>query len=219
MNTTNARDVDNYIAALPEGSRKILTELRNTIKSIVPDATEVISYQVPTFRYQGPLVAYAAFTNHCSFFPMSKAIIKAHEKELKDFGTSKGTVRFTADKPLPDSLVKKMVKARIKENEGGKWKSKSSRVSTGEKILSKHPLGKSGKNISRQNYETLKKSIISALRNKELTHTELLSQLNKSLKGKFSGNISWYAETVKLDLEARKIIKRTSSKPQKYQLK
>ena len=88
-----------------------------------------------------------------------------------------------------------------------------------EKILTKHPLGKSGKNITKQNYETLKKAILSALRNKELTHTELMNQLNKSLKGKFSGNISWYAEAVKLDLEARKIIERTSSKPQKYRLK
>ena len=86
------------------------------------------------------------------------------------------------------------------------------------KILTKHPQGKSGKNITRQNYETLKAAILSALRNKELTHTELLDQLNKSLKSKFSGNISWYGETVKLDLEARKIIERTSSKPQKYRL-
>ena len=90
---------------------------------------------------------------------------------------------------------------------------------TEEKILTKHPLGKSGKNISRQNYETLKQTILSALQDKDLTHTELLDQLNKSLKGKFLGNISWYAETVKLDLEARKIIERTSSKPQKYRLK
>jgi hypothetical protein len=88
-----------------------------------------------------------------------------------------------------------------------------------EKILTKHPLGKSGKNISKQKYQTLKKAILSALRNKELTHPELFNQLNKSLKSKFSGNISWYGETVKLDLEARKIIERTSSKPQKYRLK
>jgi hypothetical protein len=88
-----------------------------------------------------------------------------------------------------------------------------------EKILTKHPLGKSGKNISKQKYETLKKAILSALRNKELSHTELFNRLNKSLKSKFSGNISWYGETVKLDLEARKIVERTSSKPQKYRLK
>jgi hypothetical protein len=88
-----------------------------------------------------------------------------------------------------------------------------------EKILTKHPLGKSGKNISKQNYETLKDAILSALKNKELTHTELFNELNKSLKGRFSGNIGWFGETVKLDLEARKIIERTPSKPQKYRLK
>lgn len=88
-----------------------------------------------------------------------------------------------------------------------------------EKILTKHPFGKSGRNINKQNYETLKAEILSALRNEELTHTELFSQLNKSLKGKFSGNIGWYGETVKLDLEARKIIVRTPSKPQKYRIK
>ena len=90
---------------------------------------------------------------------------------------------------------------------------------TEEKILTKHPLGKSGKNISKQKYETLKKAILSALRGKQLTHTELFKQLNKSLKGKFSGNTSWYGETVKLDLEARRTIERTSAKPPKYRLK
>ena len=88
-----------------------------------------------------------------------------------------------------------------------------------EKILTKHPLGKSGKNISKQNYGTLKQAILSALRGQELTHTELLNRVSKSLKGKFSGNVNWYAETVKLDLEARNIIERTSSKPQKYRLR
>jgi len=88
-----------------------------------------------------------------------------------------------------------------------------------EKILTRHPLGKSGKNITTQNYETLKKAILSALRSKYLNHTKLLIQVNKSLRGKFSRNISWYAETVKLDLEARKEIERTSTKPQKYRLK
>ena len=96
---------------------------------------------------------------------------------------------------------------------------KERREMTAEKILTKHPLGKSGKNIDRKKYDALKKAILSALGKNDLTHTELSNQLNRSLKGKFSGNISWYGETVKLDLEARKIIERTSSKPQKYRLK
>ena len=85
-----------------------------------------------------------------------------------------------------------------------------------EKILTKHPQGKTGRNISKQSYEQLKSAILKALGKKELSHTELFDQLNKSLKGKFDGNISWYGETVKLDLEARKIVQRTDSKPPKY---
>lgn len=87
------------------------------------------------------------------------------------------------------------------------------------KILTKHPQGKSGRNIKKADYETMKKAILSALAKEELTHTELFAQLNKNLMGKFSGNISWYGETVKLDLEARKVIVRTSSMPQTYKLK
>jgi hypothetical protein len=87
------------------------------------------------------------------------------------------------------------------------------------KIVTKHPQGKTGRNISRAKYDALKTAILSVLKNKELTHTELFSQLNKSLKGRFGGNINWYGETVKLDLEARKMIERTSSKPQKYRVK
>jgi hypothetical protein len=88
-----------------------------------------------------------------------------------------------------------------------------------EKILTKHPRGKSGKNISRQKYEAVRQAILAALKNRQLTHTELFEQLRKRLKSAFSGNMSWYGETVKLDLEARKMIERTSSKPQKYRLK
>jgi hypothetical protein len=87
-----------------------------------------------------------------------------------------------------------------------------------QKILTKHPLGKSGKNIDREKYETVKETILFALQNQELTHTELFQQLDKKLKGRFSGNVSWYGETVKLDLEAKRIIERTSSKPPKYRL-
>jgi hypothetical protein len=87
-----------------------------------------------------------------------------------------------------------------------------------ETVLTLHPAGKTGRNISVQKYETLKKAILTSLRSKPLTHTELFEQLNSKLSGKFPGNISWYGETVKLDLEARKIVERTSTKPPKYRL-
>jgi hypothetical protein len=89
----------------------------------------------------------------------------------------------------------------------------------GTKILTKHPLGKSGRNIDKDKYDTLKEAIVTALRKKQLTHTELSEQVNQSLANKFDGNINWYNETVKLDLEARKMIERTSTKPPKYRLK
>ena len=87
------------------------------------------------------------------------------------------------------------------------------------KILTRHPRGKRGVNIDRDKYETLRKAILAALQKKELTHDELFERLDRSLEGKFSGSIPWYGETVKLDLEARKVVERTSSKPQKYRLK
>jgi hypothetical protein len=88
-----------------------------------------------------------------------------------------------------------------------------------EKIRTKHPLGKRGVNISSEKYDAVKKAILSALRKKQLTHTELSEQVNQSLANKFDGNINWYNETVKLDLEARKMIERTSTKPPKYRVK
>ena len=94
-----------------------LEKLRKTIKAVVPRAVEVISYQIPTFKLDGRmLVSYAAFKDHCSFFP-GAAPIKAHEDELKSYQTSKGTIRFATGKPLPAALVKKLVRTRIKENE------------------------------------------------------------------------------------------------------
>jgi hypothetical protein len=88
-----------------------------------------------------------------------------------------------------------------------------------EKILTKHPKGKRGLNIDRNKYEVVRRIMLTILKNKELTHTDLFERLNKKLKRKFDGNVSWYGETVKLDLEARKLIERTPSKPQKYRIK
>jgi hypothetical protein len=92
-------------------------------------------------------------------------------------------------------------------------------MANGAKILTKHPLGKTGRNINKESYDTMKHALLSTLKGHELTHNDLFEQIKKRLKGKFDGNVSWYAETVKLDLEARKIIERTSSKPQKYRVK
>lgn len=88
-----------------------------------------------------------------------------------------------------------------------------------DKILTKHPQGKTGRNIDKKTYEMMKTAILAALGENELTHNELFEQLNKNFKGKFEGNVGWYGETVKLDLEARKVIERTDSKPQRYKVR
>ena len=116
--TSIPRNIDEYLAGVPEPARTTLQKVRAAIRSAVPpEAAEAISYRIPTFKYKGGLVAFAAFSHHCSFFPMSYAVIGAFRSDLKAFEVSKGTIRFPLDKPLPAALVKKMVKARIAENE------------------------------------------------------------------------------------------------------
>jgi len=111
-------DIDEYLAGVPEPARTTLSKIRAAIRSAVPrEATEAISYRMPTFKYKGALMAFGAFKNHCSLFPMSMAVIAEFKNELKGFPTSKGTIHFPLDKPLPAALVKKMVKARVAQNE------------------------------------------------------------------------------------------------------
>jgi uncharacterized protein YdhG (YjbR/CyaY superfamily) len=113
-----ARDVDDYLASVPEEMRAALEKLRKAIKSAAPKATETISYRIPTFKHEGPLVAFSAARNHCAFHLMSPSLMEARKDELRAYDTTTATVRFTADKPLPAELVKDLVKARIAENEG-----------------------------------------------------------------------------------------------------
>ena len=111
-----AKDVDEYLAGVPKEARATLEKLRKTIKAAAPMASEVISYQMPMYKHHGMVVGFAAFKDHCSIFPGS-AVMDTYKKELKHYDTSKGTIRFPATKPLPAALVKKLVKARIAENE------------------------------------------------------------------------------------------------------
>jgi uncharacterized protein YdhG (YjbR/CyaY superfamily) len=110
--------VDDYIRAVPEPARSTLKKIRAIIRSVVPpETTETISYQIPIFKYKGALFGYAAFTNHCSLFPMGSSVMQVFKDDLKGLETSKGTIRFPVDKPPPAALVKKLVKARIAQNE------------------------------------------------------------------------------------------------------
>ena len=111
------KNVDEYLARVPEPARTTLNKVRAAIRSAVPpEATETISYGLPAFKYKGVLVWFAAFSDHCSLFPTA-SIVEAFKNELKGFSTSKGTIHFPTDKPLPTALVKKMVKARVAQNE------------------------------------------------------------------------------------------------------
>lgn len=111
--------VDAYLAKIPEPARSTLQKVRATIRSVVPKGTiEILSYGMPAFRCNGrTLVAYAAFKDHCSFFPMQASLIEKMKEELKAYRTSKGTLQFPLNKPLPAVLLKKMVKARLAEND------------------------------------------------------------------------------------------------------
>jgi uncharacterized protein YdhG (YjbR/CyaY superfamily) len=113
-----ARTVDEYLAGTPQPARSALEHIRKVVQALVPKGTtEVISYGIPMFQYNGMLVGYAAFKKHCSLFPTGSGVLDRFEKELTGYRTSKGTIQFPPDKPLPDALLKKIVKARIKENE------------------------------------------------------------------------------------------------------
>jgi uncharacterized protein YdhG (YjbR/CyaY superfamily) len=111
------KTVDEYLERVPEPSRTTLNKVREVIHSVAPpEATEGISYGIPMFKYKGMLAGFAAFSDHCSLFPGAGPTVE-FENELRTFQTSKGTIRFTPDKPLPTTLLKKIVKARIAENE------------------------------------------------------------------------------------------------------
>jgi uncharacterized protein YdhG (YjbR/CyaY superfamily) len=114
------KTVDEYLAGVPEPARGTLNKMRAAIWSAVPsEATETISYRIPAFKHKGVLVWFAAFSNHCSLFPTA-SVIEAFKNELKDFSTSKGTIHFPTDKPLPTALIKRIVKARVAQAAGKK---------------------------------------------------------------------------------------------------
>ena len=112
------RTVEEYLARVPEPQRSTLEEVRAVIQSVLPpEATEVISYRIPCIKYKGMLVGYAAFPDHCSLFGMSGTLLGPLREELKNYSTSKGTIRFAIDRPLPAALIRKLVKSAIAEKE------------------------------------------------------------------------------------------------------
>ena len=130
---TSPKTIDEYLARVPEDKRGALEKLRTQIKAAAPRAEECISYQMPAFRLDGRmLVWFGAASKHCSFFPGASPIA-TYEQDLSAYSTSKGTVRFTPDKPLPASLVKKLVKVRVEENAARRQAGQAGRGTTGSR--------------------------------------------------------------------------------------
>lgn len=120
---TKSNTIDEYLARVTADQRVALEKLRQAIRAAAPKAEECISYQLPAFRQDGMLVGFGATTSHCAFYLMSTSTVKAHQRELKDYDTSRGTIRFPPEHPLPATLVRKLVKARLGENASQRGKS------------------------------------------------------------------------------------------------
>ena len=113
--------MDEYFAQVSEPAHSTLQKMRALILAAAPaETTEAISYGIPTFKYNGSLVALAAFKNHCSLFPMGASVLAGIADEIKDYQVSKGTLHFPVDKPMPARLVRKIVKLRVAQNESKK---------------------------------------------------------------------------------------------------
>lgn len=116
MKTPSFKTHDEYLASVPAPARAMLKELRSSIRAAAPDAEEVISYNMPAFRFHGILCYYAAFKEHVSFFPGSGSAVDQFNEELKNYKTSKGTIQFPLGKKIPLALVKRIVRLRVKQN-------------------------------------------------------------------------------------------------------
>jgi uncharacterized protein YdhG (YjbR/CyaY superfamily) len=115
MQPKTPRDIDEYIAGFPKDVQKILSKIRSTIKKAAPTAEEAISYQIPTFRLNGNLIHFAAYKNHIGLYPAPRAVEK-FKKELERYGSSKATIKFSLDEPIPYNLITKIVEFRVKQN-------------------------------------------------------------------------------------------------------
>ncbi len=115
MDNQQSQSIDGYIAVFPENVREILEKIRRVIREVAPEAQETISYGMPTFKFYGNLVHFAGWRTHIGFYPTPSGIT-AFQKELAPYEVTKGAIRFPLDQPIPYTLIKKIVKLRVKEN-------------------------------------------------------------------------------------------------------
>ena len=116
MESRKFKTVDEYLSIFPASTKNMLLKMRETIKQAAPKAEEVISYNMPAFKFHGVLVYYAAYKEHIGFYPTASPM-RAFKNELRDYKTSKGAIQFPIEKPIPTALVKKIVKFKMKENQ------------------------------------------------------------------------------------------------------
>jgi len=188
MKMTPAKTIDEYLDMLPEKEMMLLHQLRKAIKSAAPRAEELISYGMPAFKHFGMLVYFAAFKDHCSFFPGSSQIVQQFD-ELKSFKTSKGTIQFTVDKPLPMALVKKIVKARVEENEA---RFNAKQVSKAIETKRIKPSAKASKS-SKPTDDDKVIEYLSKLKGKHRKDIEAVRKLIKKSSTKLNERIKWNA--------------------------
>jgi len=174
-----AKNVDEYLDSLPEMVRATLGKLRKTIKAIAPKAEELISYRIPCYKLNGMLVGFAAFPNHCSFIIMSPRLMGSFKDELKEYDYSGATIRFPHNKPLPVALVKKLVMARIKENE--------------ERLVTKNSVpAKTGKSKKPSDEERVN-AYMSKLKPPLKDEIEAVRKIIKNANPKLNERIKWNA--------------------------
>ena len=115
MKMDSTKTIDSFISQFPQETQRLLQQVRETIKAVAPEATEVISYGIPTFQFHGNLVHFSGYAHHIGFYP-GASTIKEFEKELSAYKTSKGTVQFPLDKPIPFDLIRRITEFRLEEN-------------------------------------------------------------------------------------------------------
>ena len=212
-NRSTATSIDEYIAGFPPETRRALEELRAIVKASAPDATETMSYAIPTFDLNGRhLVHFAGYEKHIGFYPVPSGI-EAFKVELKPYRQGKGSVQFPLGQPLPTELIRRIVEFRVAENTGGRT---PDRIAI-ESIV--HP-GKT-KDVDAGMYRAMRDAMLQVLPAAApgLTREEILEAVPAHLPDDLypeGAKAGWWSKAVQLDLEAKGVIVRESVRPLRW---
>lgn len=181
MTPKPAVTVNEYMERLPEPVRTTLEQIRKAIKEAAPLAEEGIGYGMPGYKYHGPLAYFAAFKNHCSYFPAGFSVIQQFSSELKKYEVDKGTIRFPLDKPLPAALVKKMVRAKMAENEA---RAAAKKLAKAKPVKAKVPKPTDAEQVS---------AFMGKLKHPLQEEIETVRKIIKKINPKITERIKWNA--------------------------